>query len=174
MPRLSPGCRVLRIAPDGVVKQIMTGAGKENKHVLALALLGDELYAATSLAGGIYRISAPAGADPEVTAIYAREDTRATDGMEQPGPESLAVTALATDANGSLYAAAAFPAQLLKLDARGEGTYLSPVLHVSAVAKWGAARLIAKQGAEYVTLDTRSGATGTADGTWEQMVAGGG
>ena len=186
---LSPSCSVLRIAPDGVVKQLMTGAGKDNKHVLALALLGDDLYAATGMAGGIYRISTPAGADPDVTAIYAREDTRTTDAGERPGPESLAVTALATDAHGALYAATAFPAQLLKLEARSEGTYVSPILRVPAVAKWGAARVIAKNGVAQkdaaldtpsaqlkvtdgnalphgISVDTRSGSTGVADATW--------
>ena len=165
---LSPSCGVLRIAPDGAVSSLMTGAGKDNKHVLALALLGDDLYAATSLSGGIYRIIAPAGADPDVTIIYAREDTRTTDAGEEPGPESLAVTDLAVDNEGALYASAAFPAQVLKLVPRSEGCYHSPVLHASATAKWGAVRLVSPplSNSDAIQVDTRGGATSEPDATW--------
>ncbi len=100
---LSPSCSVLRIAKDGSAQTIMSGVGKDNKHVFALKIVGDDLYAATGLAGGIYRISSPAGIAPDVTAIYAREDQRGDDGDElHTGPESLAVTSLAVTAGGAL------------------------------------------------------------------------
>ncbi len=177
---LSPSCSVLRIAPDGAVKQLMTGAGKDNKHVLALAMLGEDLYAATGLAGGIYRINAPASSDPDVTIVYAREDMRTRDkenagpvqspnrdgAKQDAGPESLAVTSLTAGSDGALYAVAAFPAQLLKLTARSEGSYLSPVLHASATAKWGTLRVVADNHDGDTRVMTRSGASSEADAAW--------
>ena len=43
---------------------------------MALALVGDDLYAATGTSGGIYRIQGLGEDEPEVTMIYAREDLR--------------------------------------------------------------------------------------------------
>lgn len=165
---LSPSCTVVRIAPNGAVQTLMTGAGKDNHHVYALKMVGDELYAATGLAGGIYRISNPAGANPDVTTIYAREDIRTIDaGDRGTGPESLAVTALAVGEGKALYAAAAFPAQVLKIEPRSEATFLSPVLKAPAVAKWGALDLVTKGGdLRDLVVESRTGLTSSVDKTW--------
>lgn len=170
---LSPSCSVLRIAKDGAVQTIMTGVGKDNKHVYALQMVGDDLYAATGLAGGIYRISAPASATPDVTIVYAREDLRASDEHDPgTGPESLVVTSLAATAGGTIYAATAFPAQLLKLTPRTDAIFVSPAMRAPAIAKWGTVDLLTADGSNAnFAVESRSGATSTADNTWSAWKA---
>lgn len=169
---MSPTCRVYRIAPDGSAQQIMRGMGRGNRHVLALALSGNDLYAGTGPVGGIYRISNPTTQQPEVTAIYARQDLRTgaeTNGNGQVGPESVMVTALAQGSNGTLLAAAAAPGQVLKLEPRTEGSFLSTVLQTPTVARWGNMDVHARTAAgTKVAIETRSGHTALPDKTWNE------
>ncbi len=47
---------------------------------MALALVGDDLYAATGSSGGIFASRVWRKIEPEITMIYAREDLRHTSG----------------------------------------------------------------------------------------------
>ena len=53
---MSSTCRILRITPDGSQHEVMRGMSRRNRHVLAMKLIGDDLFATTGPAGGIYRI----------------------------------------------------------------------------------------------------------------------
>lgn len=165
----SPICRVTRISPDGTQSEIMRGLGRGNRHVLALQMLGDDLYAATGPAGGIYRIAQPDTQDAEVTAVFAREDLR--NGAEVAngvtGAESLMVNALAPANDGSLLAAASSPGQVLKLEPRLQGAFLSSVLQTPAVARWGQLDIhVRTQRGQAVVVESRSGNTAIPDDTW--------
>jgi hypothetical protein len=165
----SPTCRVTRIAPDGTQAEVMRGLGRGNRHVLALQMVGDDLYAATGPAGGIYRITQPESQLAEVTAVFAREDQR--NGSEErngvTGPESLMVNALAPAADGGLLAATSSPGQVLKLEARTQGAFLSSVLQTPAVARWGQLDIHIKTlKGQTVVVESRSGNTAIPDDTW--------
>ena len=111
----SPICRVYRISPDGTEQMIFHGAGRLNHTVSAMKFIGNTLYVATGPTGGIYRISNPAGQDPEATIIFAREDLRT--GMDDKaflGAESVFVNALAVADDGQLLAAASSPGQVVE------------------------------------------------------------
>ncbi|HOF86989.1 MAG TPA: SpoIVB peptidase S55 domain-containing protein [Armatimonadota bacterium] len=165
----SPTCRVIRISPDGTQAEVMRGLGRGNRHVLALQMLGDDLYAATGPAGGIYRITKPQTQDAEVTAVFAREDLRngAEEGNGNTGPESLMVNALAPAADGGLLAATSSPGQVLKLEPRTQGAFLSSVLQTPAVARWGQLDIhITTRNEQTVVVESRSGNTAIPDGTW--------
>jgi len=164
----SPNCRVIRIAPDGSRQEILRGMGRGNRHVFALQLTDNYLYAATGPAGGIYRISHPAGADPEITAIFARQDLRiGTEDTDSTGPESVMVNDLALTPGGDLLAAASTPGQVLKLESRNQGAFLSTVLQTPVVARWGQFDQFARAEADQTVLvESRSGYTATPDATW--------
>ncbi len=165
---VAPSCTVVRIAPNGQTTTILTGQGKDNTYVLAMQCVGDTLYAATGTSGGIYRILHPASTEPETTVVFAREDTVASDAQPlTTGPESLAVTSLAAGADGTLYAAAAFPGQVLALSPRAAATFLSPVEKAAPGAVWGKAELRAKDDATTgIALECRTGLTAQPDTTW--------
>ena len=171
----SPSCSVYRVSPDGARQKIMAGVGIGNHHVLALKIVGDTLYAATGPAGGIYRITQPAGQQPDVIAIYAREDKRdGTDEQVGAGLESTMVNALAVTTRGEVVAAASSPGQVLRLEPRAQGTYLSAVLPAPAVSSWGELEMYATPvhdaatpaGADFADIETRSGCTSWPDATW--------
>jgi sugar lactone lactonase YvrE len=167
----SPLCRVYRVSPDGTKKELMRGMGRGNRHVLALKMVGDDLYASTGPAGGIYRITDPAGQEPEVTPVFAREDQRAgEDETDETGPESLMVNALAVDAKGQLLAATSSPGQVLQLQLRAQGAFLSSVLQTPVVARWGQidVHISGKPGA---SIESRSGQTAVPDATWSKWEA---
>jgi hypothetical protein len=166
---VTPSCSVVRIAPNGQTATVLTGLGKDNAYVMALELVGDTLYAATAPTGGIYRVARPASTEPEITAIFAREDTVASDAQPlTTGPESLAVTALTAGADGTVYAAAAFPGQVLALTPRPSATFLSPVVKAAPGAVWGKAELRAKDGdTTGIVLESRTGLTTQPDATWQ-------
>jgi hypothetical protein len=169
---VSPLCRVFRIAPNGMQQQIMRGMGRGNRHILGLAMVGDDLYACSGPAGGIYRISGAATVDPVVTTIFAREDVRADsreDGVT--GPESVMVNALVATANGALVAAASSPSQVFQLEPRTKGAFLSAVLQTPAVARWGQLETHFKlEQGQAVILESRSGQTALPDATWSTWV----
>lgn len=166
----SPTCRIVRVSPDGTQQEIMRGMGRGNRHVLALQMLDDTLYAATGPAGGIYRIMHPTTADSEVSAVFAREDQgTGTGDQTHAGPESVMVNALAVSPQGRLLAAASSPSQVLELVPRTQGAFLSAVLQTPSVARWGQlvmhARIAEK---EAVIVESRSGQTALPDTTWSQ------
>ncbi len=171
----SPLCQVFRISPDGTQQEIMRGMGRGNRHVLSLQMVGDDLYAATGPAGGIYRISQPTSMEAEVTAVFAREDARTggeVDSAGSPdgvGPESVMVNALTVNARGELLAAASTPGQVLKLENRTQGAFLSTVLQTPVVARWGHFDLHGNFGeGQTLVVDSRSGSTAVPDNTWSQ------
>ncbi len=167
----SPLCRVYRISPDGTKLELMRGMGRGNRHVLALQMVGDDLYAATGPAGGIYRITDPAGQEPEVTPIFAREDQRAGDDeTDETGPESLMVNALAVDGKGQLLAATSSPGQVLQLQPRTQGAFLSSVLQTPVVARWGQID-VHVSGKPNAVVESRSGQTAVPDPTWSKWEA---
>ncbi|HEY3418136.1 MAG TPA: hypothetical protein VGM23_14760, partial [Armatimonadota bacterium] len=169
----SPNCRIYRVSTDGTQREVMRGMGRGNRHVYALKVVGDDLYASTGPAGGIYRITEPAGDDPEVTAIFAREDLRS--GKEEDGktgPESVMVNALATTPQGELLAAASSPGQVLKFSPRTEGAFLSAVLQTPVVSRWGNLDVQVKSGdGQVVAVESRSGFTALPDRTWNSWAA---
>ncbi|MHB9130676.1 MAG: SpoIVB peptidase S55 domain-containing protein [Armatimonadota bacterium] len=164
----SPRCQVICVSPDGTQHEVMRGAGRGNRHVLSLKVAGNDLFAATGPAGGIYHIINPAGQDPEVAVVFAREDAR--DGSAEDsktGPESVMVNALALTQKGEVLAAASTPGQVLQLLPRGEGAFLSSVLQTPTVAKWGQIDIhVRKMQGETVTVESRSGYTAVPDDTW--------
>lgn len=163
----SPNCQVIRISPDGLLQEVMRGMGRGNRHVLAMRMVGNDLYVATGPAGGIYRVSNPAGQDFEVTAIFAREDLRNGAESEGVGPESVMVNALAVNRRGELLAAASTPGQVLKLEPRKQGAFLSTVLQTPVVAKWGRLDLqMDVANGQKLVIESRSGNTAVPDGTW--------
>ena len=166
----SPTCRVIRISPDGNRQEILRGMGRGNRHVFALQLVGNDLYAATGPAGGIYRISKPTSATPEVTAVFAREDLRiGTEETDVTGPESVMVTDLALTPHGDLLAAASTPGQVLKLEPRTKGTFLSTVLQTPVVARWGQLEQFSRlDDGQTLSVESRSGYTATPDQTWSE------
>jgi len=164
----SPVCRVYRIGVDGTQQMILSGAGKFNHTVTALKVVGNDLYAATGPTGGIYRITDPAGATPEATVVFAREDLRNNDDEKAYiGPESVFVNALAIAPDGALLAAGSSPGQVLKLEARSQGAFLSPALQAPAVAQWGQLDVLAKTlPGQTIAIESRSGNTAMPDATW--------
>lgn len=79
------------------------------------------------------------------------------------------VTALHTDARGSLYFATANPGKLYKLSANraARGTYESEVRDAQIVASWGAVSWRGNvPGGSRIEIATRSGNTETPDDTW--------
>ena len=164
----SPTCKVIRVSPNGTRQEIMHGMGRGNRHVFALQFVGNDLYAATGPAGGIYRISRPNAADPDVTAIFARQDLRSgSEESDATGPESVMVNSLALTAHGDLLAAASTPGQVLKLEPRTQGNFLSTVLQTPVVARWGQFDQFGKVGdGQSLTVESRSGFTATPDETW--------
>jgi len=168
----SPICRVYRVALDGTKTELMRGMGRGNRHVLALQMVGNDLYAATGPAGGIYRIVNPASKEPEVIPIFAREDLRTGDDeQESTGPESLMVNALTVDATGALLAATSSPGQVLKLEPRTQGTFLSAVLQTPVVSRWGQIDVQINGARDAATVASRSGSTAVPDPTWEKWTA---
>ncbi|HEX2950776.1 MAG TPA: hypothetical protein VHV83_14615, partial [Armatimonadota bacterium] len=175
----SPSCSIYRITPNGAVAKIFTGAGNGNRHVLSLKMVGDDLYATTGPAGGIYRISQPAGADPDYITILARDDSRTGQNEDaMAGPESIMVNALAVTPQGDILAAASTPGQILKLEPRTEGMFVSSVLTAPSVAHWGQLdvqfstkqdTLASPDGA--LTIETRSGQTAWPDETWSKWAS---
>jgi len=168
----SPTCQVIRVSPDGIQREIMRGMGRGNRHVLAMRMVGDDLYAATGPAGGVYRISNPAGQDVEVTPIFVREDQRTGSETDDVGPESVMVNALTVNSKGELLAAASTPGQVIKLMPRTEGAFLSTVMQTPVVARWGRLDLQTEIAAgQQITVESRSGNTSVPDTTWSQWSA---
>ena len=168
----SPNCQVIRITPGGLQQEVMRGMGRGNHHILAMRMVGDDLYVATGPAGGIYRVSNPAGQDVEVTAIFAREDLRIGSEADGVGPESVMVNAFTVNRNGELLAAASTPGQVLMLEPRKQGAFLSTVLQTPAVAKWGHLDLHTEVAdGQKIMVESRSGNTAVPDGTWSQWSA---
>ena len=169
----SPTCQVIRISPTGMQEVVMQGMGRGNRHVLAMQMVGKDLYVATGPAGGIYRIARPAGPHAEVTPIFAREDLRdGSDDADSIGPESVMVNALALTAQGDLLAAASSPGQVLKLEPRRQGAFLSTVLQTPLVARWGRLELQTEGDAgQDVIVESRSGHTAVPDVTWSAWAA---
>jgi hypothetical protein len=168
----SPTCQVIRISPDGIQQEIMRGMGRGNRHVLAMRMVGDDLYATTGPAGGIYRIGNPAGQDVEVTPIFVREDQRIGSEEDGVGPESVMVNALTVNRKGELLVAASTPGQVLKLEPRTQGAFLSTVLQTPVVARWGRLDLQTEIAAgQNITVDSRSGHTSVPDTTWSRWSA---
>ncbi|MHB0937487.1 MAG: SpoIVB peptidase S55 domain-containing protein [Armatimonadota bacterium] len=168
----SPSCQVIRITPGGLQQEVMRGMGRGNRHVLAMRMVGNELYVATGPAGGIYCVSNPAGQDFEVTSIFAREDLRGGAETDGVGPESVMVNALTVNRNGELLAAASTPGQVLKLEPRKQGAFLSTVLQTPVVAKWGRLDLQTEVGnGQKIVIESRSGNTAVPDGTWSPWSA---
>jgi len=177
----SPACEVICVTPAGGRSKVQVGTGRGNQHVMSLALAGDDLYAATGPTGGIYRIQHPASADPDVIQIFARQDLRS--GVEEQqvvGTESLMVNDLAVSAKGEVYAAASTPGQVLKLEPRAQGDFLSLVFPTPSVAKWGAVdiryTLADKPGFStalpaQLRVETRTGASTAPDLTWSKWAA---
>ncbi|MHB9025161.1 MAG: SMP-30/gluconolactonase/LRE family protein [Armatimonadota bacterium] len=169
----SPNCRIYRVSPDGTQREVMRGMGRGNRHVYALKVIGNDLYASTGPAGGIYRISDLTADDPEVTAIFAREDLRS--GKEEngnTGPESVMVNALATTPQGHLLAATSSPGQVLKFEPRSEGAFLSAVLQTPVVSRWGNLDVqVTSNEGQAVVVESRSGFTAMPDRTWNTWAA---
>ena len=164
----SPFCRVYRIAPDGTQQLILHGVGRTNHTVAAMKFVGHTLYVATGPTGGIYRIANPESVDPDFTIIFAREDLRDSDNEKaEVGAESVFVNALAVATDGQLLAAASSPGQLLKLEPRTEGCFLSPIMQAPAQSRWGQLDLLAKMTrGQKITVESRSGNTALPDTTW--------
>jgi len=168
----SPSCQVIRISPNGLQQEVMRGMGRGNRHVLAMRMVGNDLYVATGPAGGIYRVSNPAGQDFEVTSIFAREDLRSGAEADGVGPESVMVNALTVNRKGELLVAASTPGQVLKLEPRKQGAFLSTVLQTPVVAKWGRLDLQTEVADDQkIMIESRSGNTAVPDGTWSQWSA---
>lgn len=168
----SPSCQVIRISPGGLQQEVMRGMGRGNRHILAMRMVGNDLYVATGPAGGIYRVSNPAGQDFEVTSIFAREDLRSGAETDGVGPESVMVNALTVNRNGELLVAASTPGQVLKLESRKQGAFLSTVLQTPVVAKWGRLDLQTEEAnGQKIAVESRSGNTAVPDGTWSQWSA---
>jgi len=169
---MSPSCQVIRVSPDGIQREIMRGMGRGNRHVLAMRMVGDDLYAATGPAGGVYRISNPAGQDVEVTPIFVREDHRTGSETDGVGPESVMVNALTVNSKGELLAAASTPGQVIKLEPRNQGAFLSTVLQTPVVARWGRLDLQTDVAdGQQITVESRSGNTSVPDSTWSGWTA---
>ncbi|HEY3376920.1 MAG TPA: SpoIVB peptidase S55 domain-containing protein, partial [Armatimonadota bacterium] len=169
----TPSCEVYRIDADGTRVKLMTGMGNGNRHVLALALVGDDLYAATGPAGGIYRIAPAHDPTPVVTPIYAREDMRTGEDVNAAtGPESIMVNALAVTPEKTVMAVASSPGQVFAITPREHGVYLSPVFAAPVLSRWGEVDIHAQAAnggpvtAQSVRVETRSGQTAWPDATW--------
>jgi len=164
----TPTCEVLRVAPDGSCTTVSLSLNKGAQHVMALAVAGSDLYAATGSSGGIYRIKGLAEGKPEVTMIFAREDLRhGLADVSTLGSESVLVNDLAVTATGDIYAAASGPGQVLQLIPRTEGDFLSPVIPSPAVSSWGRVELRAGENASSLALiETRSGNIAFPDDLW--------
>jgi len=168
----SPTCQVIRIAPDGIQQEIMRGMGRGNRHVLAMRMVGDDLYATTGPAGGVYRISNPAGKDVDVTPIFVREDERTGSETDGVGPESVMVNALTVNSKGEVLVAASTPGQVLMLEPRTQGAFLSTVLQTPVVSRWGRLDLqtdVAE--GQNIAVESRSGNTSVPDSTWSPWSA---
>ncbi len=133
------GNAVYRISPDGIVKTVVTQA----QPILSMALVGPTLYLGTSGDGLVYQVDWMAGASAAVADL---------------DPER--ITAIAADADGTIYAGTASPATLVRLPAgRAEkGTLISKPVDAKQIARWGQLRLDAT-GPGAVTIATRTGNT---------------
>jgi len=170
----SPSGEIICLAPNSTSSKITIGMGNNQQAVMALAMAGDDLYAATAPQGGIYRITAPGTPDAEITTIYAREDLRAEqDEKITPGEESALVNGLAVSPTGEIYAVATAPGQVLKIVPRTRGEFLSAVIPTSAMQKWG--RVDVRYtldhkpvfgGLSKLVIATRSGSTAAPDTAW--------
>lgn len=164
----APLCRVYRISPAGTQTLVLIGLGRGNHTINALKMVGNDLYVVTGPTGGIYRVVNPAGQEPESTIIFARDDMRDNgDEKAYVGSESVFVNSLTVNKKGEILVAASSPGQVLKLEPRTQGIFLSPAMQAPAVSRWGQLDVLAKVGVnQSVVVDSRSGNTAMPDATW--------
>ncbi len=158
---------VTRVMTNGTHKVIMNGIGNEDS-VSDLKMLNGDIYASTAPGGGVYRIEKPLEVESIVTPIYARQDLRdGTDENAPVGPESIMVNALAVSAKGELLAVTSAPVQVLKMEPRTSGTFISHILTAPSVSKWGQVEIRSTvKDNQKIVVESRGGLTAIPDVTW--------
>lgn len=159
-----------RVLPNGTRKVIMRGIGNEDA-ITDIKMIGEVLYASSSPGGGLYSIEKPMDVEPVVIPIYARQDLRdGTDENAPVGPESIMVNAMAVSAKGELFAVTSAPSQVLKMEPRTSGTFISRILTVPSVSKWGQVDIRSTvKDKQKIVVETRGGLTATPDETWSSF-----
>lgn len=161
---------ISRVLPNGTRKVIMRGIGNEDS-ITDIKMIGEVLYASSSPGGGLYCIEKPMDVEPVVIPVYARQDLRdGTDENASVGPESIMVNAMAVSAKGELFAVTSAPSQVLKMEPRTSGTFISHVLTVPSVSKWGQVEIRSTvKDKQQIVVETRGGLTATPDETWSNF-----
>ncbi|HVR70570.1 MAG TPA: hypothetical protein VMT87_06960 [Vicinamibacteria bacterium] len=144
---------VLRVAPSGEVDTLWSDAAE---MPFALAPSAEGVLVGTGSKGNVYRVH-----DDRTWNMVA----------SLPGEQ---VTALQPELDGSVVVATSNPGKLHVLQGRAgdRGTFTSKVRDTETVSSWGRLRWEAQapEGTQ-VQVQTRSGNTGTPDGTWSDWSA---